>query len=936
MQHFRYIHTLQEDFQKLGLIPNGEKNKSALVSGLEEDIGSHNELAKSIMPPMQFPTRTVEDVVVEYRNAVDAFNKKQFTSEAEENEALKSIEAIEDTAKELAGYKANQFQTIKKECKSRKANLTESYQKGQRVEMLTGGLKGTITRLMPEPDGGVRYEITLDNNGGTRMVRVGMFTTEESKSSKANLNEEVDVEKIKQLARARTQDRPESFAALAREAIRVAHAEELEPHDAISRAVENLTSDDEPEDEGPTRYDYDESKAIKAIRNLRVEGKKAKYKAKKSRKKYVMSSIGAIAKISESLKKSLGLLSEEKLSKNEMISALESIQTVAGSVCSKSAKLMESSTLEEKKLIRKLASKGAKDPKKIASWMKKKKGMKESFSGYIVKKGDKFWTGSAWGNESEAQRFMDRVKAKEMADKHGANYEHAELDENKNWWINADIEEALKLQHVILGEETPEEKKLGYDLGYVGDEWDELDDWEDEGDDIETIMDLTHVGDEWDALKDDDKEGKEVKDQNKDEKDYVGAQESIMVDLRCMGEDCAKLVKSLKEGKVTASKVQPVLREMTRYVMSSASKLVKLAEAEFKYVGQDDTLDQMNGKPESPKANKYVGQDEPDEDNDKPEAPLAGSKYVGQDGEPNAQKEKPTSPATGSKYVGQDDNLNDDSKPLPTPKKNKYVGQDDTLDDDSEKLQDKADKKYVGQDDPSKTSTSETPVQKKGSGEVAVIEDTQVDDDEDEDESDVDTDNDEYIDAVDGLHDTFHIGDLRRIASFWHEGQFSALYKFASSGMVTAGLAAEAERAAKIADGMDADQNNLEDDEDPVYQAAALRTIASLESRRSGVKTEDELETPITAEPTAPAIDAPVVDAPAATEPPLPEPRDKRAIIREMEFVLREASKIADPKPGYGLFDPEAVIGKGKEELYGRFKTQWDKLVSELHDDSGN
>jgi hypothetical protein len=888
MQHFRFIHTLQEDFKRLGLIPNEEKNRSGLVSGLDEDIGSHNELTKSITPSMQFPTRTVEDFVVEYKNAVDAFNKKQFTSESEENEALKSIEAIESAAKELAGYKANEFPSIKKESKRTKANLTESYHKGQRVELLTGGLKGVIDMVMSEPDGGARYQIKLDN-GGSRIVRMGSFTVdddeqkEESKRSKANLTEsfQANIAKIKELCRARTTDRPESFAGLAKEAIRVAHAEELDPHDAVSRAIENLTSDNEPDDEGPTRYDYDESKAIKSIRSLRIEGKKAKYKAKKSRKKYVMSGISAIAKISESLKRSLGLLSEEKLSKNDMISALESMQAVAGTVCNKSAKLVESSPLEEKKLIRKLASKGAKNPKKLAAWMKKKK-----------------------------KNVKESIQA----------------------WTNADIEEALKLQHIILGEETPEEKKLGYDLGYVGDEWDELDDWEDEGDDVEDTMDLTHVGDEWDELKDDDKEGKEVKDQNKDEKDYVGAQESIMIDLRCMGEDCAKLVGSLKEGKVTASKCQPVLREMTRYVMSSASKLVKLAEAEFKYVGQDDSLDDDSVSLKGQKSNKYVGQDDSlDDDSEKLPAPKK-NKYVGQDDTLDDDSEKLPAPKS-NKYVGQDDTLDDDSTTLPAPKKNKYVGQDDTLDDDSEKLQDKADKKYVGQDDPSKTSVSETPVQKKGSGEVAVIESR---------EPSAHLDDKEYVKDVTGMFDSFHRGELRQTASNWHEGQFSALYKFASSGAITHGLEKEANDAAKIADGMDADQNNLGDDDDPMQEAAKLRTIASLESRipndetDESIQTEDELETPVTAEPTAPAVDAPVVDAPVTTEPPLPEPRDKRAIIREMEFVLREASKIADPKPGYGLFDPEAVIGKGKEELYGRFKTQWDNLVSELHDDSGN
>lgn len=88
----------------------------------------------------------------------------------------------------------------------------------------------------------------------------------------------------------------------------------------------------------------------------------------------------------------------------------------------------------------------------------------------------------------------------------------------------------------------------------------------------------------------------------------------------------------------------------------------------------------------------------------------------------------------------------------------------------------------------------------------------------------------EYIKDVEGMFDSFHVSELRTIASYWHGGQFSPLYAFASSGSITPGLAKEALEAAKHAEMSEREHEEYEDViDDPIYQAAALKTIASLE-----------------------------------------------------------------------------------------------------------
>ena len=81
-----------------------------------------------------------------------------------------------------------------------------------------------------------------------------------------------------------------------------------------------------------------------------------------------------------------------------------------------------------------------------------------------------------------------------------------------------------------------------------------------------------------------------------------------------------------------------------------------------------------------------------------------------------------------------------------------------------------------------------------------------------------------------GMFDCFGIGELREIASFYHDGQFSDLYAFASTGIITEGLAAAAKAAAEVA----ANVNEVEligmTDEkiEDLYHESALLTLAKV------------------------------------------------------------------------------------------------------------
>jgi hypothetical protein len=90
----------------------------------------------------------------------------------------------------------------------------------------------------------------------------------------------------------------------------------------------------------------------------------------------------------------------------------------------------------------------------------------------------------------------------------------------------------------------------------------------------------------------------------------------------------------------------------------------------------------------------------------------------------------------------------------------------------------------------------------------------------------------EYYRDVTGMFDSFHRSDLRMIASFYHGGQFSALYAFSSSGSITQGLTSEALEAAllvnietEIAEDLEENDNMLND---PMYQQSALKTLAAI------------------------------------------------------------------------------------------------------------
>lgn len=76
--------------------------------------------------------------------------------------------------------------------------------------------------------------------------------------------------------------------------------------------------------------------------------------------------------------------------------------------------------------------------------------------------------------------------------------------------------------------------------------------------------------------------------------------------------------------------------------------------------------------------------------------------------------------------------------------------------------------------------------------------------------------------ALPGLGDEVYIADLRDVASHWHGGQWSALYAFASSGTIVAGLAREANECAEHAQSSPDDGADFPDD-------VMLRAIAELE-----------------------------------------------------------------------------------------------------------
>jgi hypothetical protein len=212
------------------------------------------------------------------------------------------------------------------------------------------------------------------------------------------------------------------------------------------------------------------------------------------------------------------------------------------------------------------------------------------------------------------------------------------------------------------------------DLDYVGQEWDELDDFQDEGDEVEADdEDLGHVGQEWDDLEDFEEPGEDVEDEYEDEndKEYVGdeiEESRNLMNLRCLIEDVRSTREHLANGK--RMDVKKTISEMTQALANMMKTYVQEA---FAYVG-DDEPESENKKPEAPaKNNKYVGDDEPNAEKQKPEAPLGGSKYVGE--EPNAEKQKPVSTLKGNKYVGKDGVDAEKAKPE-APKQNKYVGKD--------------------------------------------------------------------------------------------------------------------------------------------------------------------------------------------------------------------------------------------------------------------
>ena len=212
------------------------------------------------------------------------------------------------------------------------------------------------------------------------------------------------------------------------------------------------------------------------------------------------------------------------------------------------------------------------------------------------------------------------------------------------------------------------------DLDYVGQEWDELDDFQDEGDEVEADdEDLGHVGQEWDDLEDFEEPGDDVEDEYEDEndKEYVGdeVEESRnLMSLRCLIEDVRSAREHLANGK--KMNVKQTISEMTQALAKMMQTYVQEA---FAYVG-DDEPEAEKQKPEAvAKGNKYVGGDEPNAEKQKPEAPLGNSKYVGE--EPNAEKQKPVATLKGNKYVGKDNVDAEKAKPE-APKQNKYIGKD--------------------------------------------------------------------------------------------------------------------------------------------------------------------------------------------------------------------------------------------------------------------
>lgn len=234
-----------------------------------------------------------------------------------------------------------------------------------------------------------------------------------------------------------------------------------------------------------------------------------------------------------------------------------------------------------------------------------------------------------------------------------------------------------------LFEESPEEKKLGYDMNYVGQEWDELDDHEEEGDEVEDEMDLDHVGQEWDEIDDHEKEGDEVEDEDyedENEKDYVGAQESVMIDMRCMAEDAKVIREKLASGEISEENAKEVFVSMVNHIVESTKVLTQAMEEEFNYVGQDNP-DEVTQKPEAPESNagKYIDtKGEPDEETDKPVSPESNAgQYVGKGGKPGAETQKPVAPESNTgKYVDTKGEPKEVNKAPVSPESNagKYVG----------------------------------------------------------------------------------------------------------------------------------------------------------------------------------------------------------------------------------------------------------------------
>lgn len=695
MQQYRTVRSLQEDLDFLGL---GEKKKNTnpVIAGLTEDIGQYNSLFCTLNPRIEEEEGTYTP---KYSSSV--FKTKVFKSNKDANDYMEknkgwgvigtegedgkpeykvhvalnadkgqpgAAKAPTEMQKKLSvPPKPDAYNKVTK-MEAKEPKSAESLVKSimSKMAIIEKGSKKTFEDLYPKLEPEIWDAIDSKNVAKLSAVIKKLDDVADGRYYIAGPDHVDDPDDLSHVS-----------SRLVGESIDLDEAVKVQKMHRMK-----------PADRSKARRDY-RAKRSKIKRAVKKLHKKSAWKKKHkkfikmkhgrkagARKRFIMAGIDSIASMAEGLNRGLVNLQEQTLNKPELISVFESI----GGICNKfNTKIL--GLFEDENDIR-LEPFDTKDGK----------------TEYQL-----FYKNIAKGTYSTKEAAMK------------AGNEELKFDNMK-----ASIKK-------YKTEESPEEKKVGYDLTYVGKDWDELDDMEDDNGDLDQDFDFTAIGDDWDELDDHEDEGDEVDDddyEDENDKDYVGAEESVMMDMRCMQNDAAEVSKRLQEGTITAANAKDIFIGMVNHIIESAKTLTTAMEEAIQLeesIEDEIDIDKISSLPYSSSKdpnsiyaamNKLIEKYKIGKGNSK-KAYESVAKYKMSDSQEdklNAKKEfynvfenakRKLKESTEYNYVGQDDIDDEDGKPVkPDSNAGKYVGKGGEPKDQEGKPEKAAPNEYVGKDAP--------------------------------------------------------------------------------------------------------------------------------------------------------------------------------------------------------------------------------------------